>query len=111
LTEPIAVTHETFEAEVLQATKPVLVDFWAAWCMPCRMVAPVVDEIASERSSELKVAKVDVDKSPQIATKFGIMSIPTLILFKGGKPVEQLVGYTPKDKLMERVEPYLRAET
>jgi len=109
MTEPVAVTQETFEAEVLRATMPVLVDFWAAWCAPCRMVAPLVDEIAGERAEQLKVAKVDVDKSPQIATRFGIMSIPTLILFKDGQPVEQMVGYVPKDRLMERVEPYLQA--
>lgn len=109
MTEPVAVTQETFEAEVLRATMPVLVDFWAAWCAPCRMVAPVVDEIAGERAEQLKVAKVDVDESPQIATRFGIMSIPTLILFKDGQPVEQMVGYVPKDRLMERVEPYLQA--
>ena len=109
MTEPVAVTQETFEVEVLRATMPVLVDFWAAWCAPCRMVAPVVDEIAGERADQLKVAKVDVDKSPQIATQFGIMSIPTLILFKDGAPVEQMVGYVPKDRLMERVEPYLQA--
>ena len=109
MTEPVAVTQETFEAEVLRATMPVLVDFWAAWCAPCRMVAPVVDAIAGERAEQLKVAKVDVDKSPQIATRFGIMSIPTLILFKDGQPVEQMVGYVPKDRLMERVEPYLQA--
>jgi thioredoxin 1 len=109
MTEPVAVTQETFEAEVLRATMPVLVDFWAAWCAPCRMVAPLVDEIAGERAEQLKVAKVDVDESPQIATRFGIMSIPTLILFKDGQPVEQMVGYVPKDRLMERVEPYLQA--
>ncbi len=109
MTEPVAVTQETFEAEVLRATKPVLVDFWAVWCAPCRMVAPVVEEIAGERAEQLKVAKVDVDESPQIATRFGIMSIPTLILFKDGEPVEQMVGYVPKDRLMERVEPYLQA--
>ncbi len=109
MTEPVAVTQETFEAEVLRATMPVLVDFWAAWCAPCRMVAPVVDEIAGERAEQLKVAKVDVDESPQIATRFGIMSIPTLILFKDGQPVEQMVGYVPKDRVMERVEPYLQA--
>jgi len=109
MTEPVAVTQETFEAEVLRAIKPVLVDFWAAWCAPCRMVAPLVDEIAGECAEQLKVAKVDVDKSPQIATRFGIMSIPTLILFKDGEPMEQIVGYVPKDRLMERVEPYLQA--
>jgi thioredoxin 1 len=74
------------------------------------MVAPLVDEIANERAEQLKVAKVDIDESPQIATRFGIMSIPTLILFKDGAPVEQMVGYVPKDRLMERVEPYLQAE-
>lgn len=110
MTEPMAITQDTFEVEVLRETKPVLVDFWAAWCAPCRMVAPVVDEIANERAQQLKVAKVDIDESPQIATRFGIMSIPTLILFKDGEPVEQMVGYVPKDRLMERVEPYLQAE-
>jgi thioredoxin 1 len=110
MTEPVAITQDTFDVEVLGETRPVLVDFWAAWCAPCRMVAPLVDEIANERAEQLKVAKVDIDESPQIATRFGIMSIPTLILFKDGAPVEQMVGYVPKDRLMELVEPYLQAE-
>ena len=102
------ITDSTFES-FTEENPLVVVDCWAAWCAPCRMVAPVVDEIANERAEQLKVAKVDVDTSPQIATRFGIMSIPTLILFNDGQPVEQMVGYVPKDRLMERVEPYLQA--
>jgi thioredoxin 1 len=107
LSGPVEVTTLTFEAEVLRAEVPVLVDFWAAWCGPCRMAAPVMEAVARERSGKLKVAKVDVDESPEIATRFGIMSIPTLILFVEGNGAAKVVGYVPKDKLMEWVDPYL----
>jgi len=106
-TEPVEVTDATFEKEVLQASTPVLVDFWAAWCGPCRMIAPVVKEIANEQAGVLKVAKLDVDQNPATATRFGVQSIPTLILFKDGQPVERIVGYMPKERLMERVRPHL----
>jgi thioredoxin 1 len=103
----VAVTDNTFQSEVLSSSTPVLVDFWATWCGPCRMVAPIVEEIASENNGKLKVAKVDVDANPQTAQQFGVMSIPTLIVFKGGQPVERLVGYMPKAKLMQVLSPHL----
>ncbi|HZQ98353.1 MAG TPA: thioredoxin [Chloroflexota bacterium] len=102
-----AVTDSTFKDEVLSAQQPVLVDFWATWCGPCRMVAPIVEEIAGEQEGKLKVAKVDVDQNPQIAQQFGVMSIPTLIVFKNGEAVERLVGYMPKAKLMQAIQPHL----
>jgi thioredoxin 1 len=103
----VAVTDGTFQNEVLSASQPVLVDFWATWCGPCRMVAPIVEEIASEQSGKLKVAKLDVDSNPQVAQQFGVMSIPTLIVFKDGQAVERLVGYMPKAKLMQALTPHL----
>ena len=103
----VAVTDNTFQSEVLSSSTPVLVDFWATWCGPCRMVAPIVEEIASENNGKLKVAKVDVDANPETAQQFGVMSIPTLIVFKGGQPVERLVGYMPKAKLMQALSPHL----
>ena len=107
MAEPITVTDDTFEAEVVNSPTPVLVDFWAAWCMPCRMMAPIVEEIAAEYGSQLKVAKLDVDQNPQMATQHGIMSIPTLMLFKDGEVVERLVGAMPKQRLMEKIMPHL----
>ena len=103
----VAVTDSTFQSEVLSSSQPVLVDFWATWCGPCKMVAPIVEEIASEQNGKLKVAKVDVDVNPQSASQFGVMSIPTLIVFKNGQPVERLVGYMPKAKLMQALSPHL----
>ena len=103
----VAVTDSTFQSEVLSSSQPVLVDFWATWCGPCRMVAPIVEEIANENNGKLKVAKVDVDANPQTAEQFGVMSIPTLIVFKGGQPVERLVGYMPKAKLLQALSPHL----
>ncbi|MDI7276327.1 MAG: thioredoxin [Anaerolineae bacterium] len=105
--EPVDVTDATFDKEVLQSELPTLVDFWAAWCGPCRMIAPVVKEIASEQAGVLKVTKLDVDQNPAVATRFGVQSIPTLIVFKGGQPVERIVGYMPKERLLERVRPHL----
>ena len=103
----VAVTDSTFESEVLTSQQPVLVDFWAAWCGPCKMVAPIVEEIATEQGEKLKVAKVDVDVNPQAAQQYGVMSIPTLIVFKNGQAVERLVGYMPKAKLMQAIQPHL----
>jgi len=96
---PVHVSEATFEDDVLKATEPVLVDFWAEWCAPCRMVAPVVEEIAREQEGKLKVAKIDVDANPSLAPRFGIAGIPTLILFKNGQEVDRIVGYVPKQKL------------
>lgn len=99
----IVLTKENFEAEVLQTDKPVLVDFWATWCGPCRMLAPVVDEVSAQYSEDLVVGKVDVDKCPELAKQFRVMSIPTLILFKDGKVVDQKLGFMPKDALEDMI--------
>lgn len=107
MSKPIEVTDATFEAEVLKADLPVLVDFWAAWCGPCKMIAPIVEELAKDYVGKLKVCKLNVDENNQTAAQFGIMSIPTLMLFKGGKPVERLIGYMPKAKLVEKLSPHL----
>ena len=93
------VTDSTFDAEVLQSKVPVLVDFWATWCGPCRMIAPIVEELAKQYEGKLKFTKVDVDNNTRIATKYDIRSIPSLYIFKGGEVVEQIIGAVPKSKL------------
>ncbi len=95
----LILTKENFEQEVLQSDIPVLVDFWATWCGPCRMIAPAVEEIANEREGSLKVGKVNVDEQSEIAMQFGIQSIPTLLLFKDGKVVDSAIGYRTKEQL------------
>ena len=97
------VTGKDFEAQVLKSDLPVLVDFWAEWCGPCRMVGPIVDEIAEELQGKLKVAKVNVDDAQDLASQYQVMSIPTLLLFKGGEPVEQVIGAVAKDQLLEKI--------
>src|ERR671932_2861297 len=90
------VNTQTFEQEVLQSEKPVIVDFWAGWCAPCHAVAPVLDKIAEERSDELRLVKVNIDEEPALAQKYGIVSIPTIVLFKNGEPAAAAVGAQPK---------------
>lgn len=101
--DTVAVLDSTFKSEVLDSSVPVLVDFWATWCAPCRAIAPSLEELAAQYKGQVKVAKVDVDENQQIAQEFGIRSIPTLLLFKGGKVVDQLVGAVPKGKLEESI--------
>ncbi|MFC2141794.1 thioredoxin [Acidobacteriota bacterium] len=101
------VTDENFEDEVIGSELPVLVDFWAVWCGPCRMVAPFVEQIAEEYKDRLKVAKLNVDENQRVPAKYGIMSIPTLLLFKGGELQETIVGALPKDKIVAAVSKHL----
>lgn len=99
----VRITSENFDAEVLKADRPVLVDFSAAWCGPCQMLAPLVAEVAAEKADVLKVGKVDVDEAPELAARYGITSIPALLLFKSGQVVKQSVGYVGKDELISFV--------
>jgi len=101
------VTEQNFQDDVLSSDQPVLVDFWAEWCGPCKMIAPIVDELSEEYVGQLLVGKLDADEFPQILQQYGVMGIPTLILFKGGEPVERLVGFKPKEQLLEKIEPHL----
>ena len=101
---PTDTTDSTFQADVLDNDTPVLVDFWAPWCGPCRMVAPIVEELAEEYDGKVKFVKLNTDDNPQIAGKYGIRSIPTLLVFKGGEPVSQIVGFRPKSDLAKRLD-------
>ena len=102
----VTITKENFAQEVLQSEKPVLLDFWASWCGPCRMLSPIVDEVAEERT-DVKVGKVNVDEQPDLAAEFGVMSIPTLIVFKNGEEVDRSVGALPKARLQALLEKHL----
>src|SRR5689334_13947874 len=101
------VTQDNFQNEVLGSSEPVLVDFWAEWCGPCKMIAPLVEQIADEYQGTVRVGKLDADAHPDILMSYGIMGIPTLILFKDGKAVERITGYQPKDKLTAKLAPHL----
>ncbi len=101
--KPIELTSDTFETDVLKSETPVLVDFWAEWCGPCKMIAPIVEEIADEYAGRLTVAKLDADQYGDILMKYQIMGIPTLILFKGGMPVERIVGYQDKNRIVKKL--------
>ena len=104
MSQALAVTEQTFEEQVEKSAIPVLVDFWADWCMPCKIVAPIVDELAEEYDGRVAFTKIDVDSEPNIAMKFGIRSKPTLLVFKDGSPVDQVVGAVPKAVLKKRLE-------
>ena len=99
----IHVTDSDFEQEILKSEKPALVDFWAPWCGPCQRIAPIIEELAAEYKDKVKVAKINVDESRKVATDMGVMSIPTLMLFKGGKVIDKVIGLVPKDRLKEIV--------
>ena len=104
MSEPIALTDDNFSDEVLSAELPVLVDFWATWCGPCRMIAPIVEELSAEYEGKAKVCKLDVDTAQKTAAEFGIRSIPTLLIFKEGKVADQLIGAVPKQQIAEKLD-------
>ena len=103
----VETSEDSFDTDVIETETPVLVDFWAPWCGPCKMVAPVVQELAEDYDGRLKVAKVNVDDNPQLAMKYGIRGIPTLLIFKGGEVAEQVVGFVPKQALAEKLDSVL----
>ena len=100
----LEVTDDSFASEVLNSELPVLVDFWAEWCGPCKMVSPIVEELSNEYNGKVKVAKLDVDSNPQTASSYGIRGIPALLIFKDGKPVDQIVGAVPKSVIKSRID-------
>lgn len=101
------VNKDVFQSEVLNSSTPVLVDFWAEWCGPCKMIAPIVDEIAEEYEGKLRVAKLDADANQEVIMQYGVMGIPTLILFKGGEAVERITGFKPKNKIVDKIVPHI----
>jgi len=105
--EPIAIDDTNFDQIVLQAEIPVLVDFWAPWCRPCLMVAPILDELAEEYNGKVSIARIDIDQNPKTAAKYNIMSIPTMLIFKKGEPVSQIVGFRPKPELKRSLDAIL----
>ena len=104
---PLEITDETYQQEVIDADKPVLVDFWAPWCGPCRIVGPILAEIANEQEERVKVVKINVDENQQYAGQLKVFNIPTMILYKGGEPVDTIVGALPKQQILDRIEPHL----
>lgn len=107
LLDPVQVSDETFDADVLKSTVPVLVDFWAPWCGPCKMIAPMVDEIARDYAGKAKAVKINTDASPDIASQYGVRSIPTVMIFKAGSRVETIIGAVPKSTLTAALDKFL----
>lgn len=105
---PTHVTDDNFQTEVLESQHPVLIDFWAEWCGPCRMIGPVIEELAGEMSGKVKVGKVDVDSNPRVAMEYGIRSIPALLIFHEGKVVDSIVGLVPKNFIVERLQQHIK---
>jgi thioredoxin 1 len=103
------VTDQDFEERVIGSERPVLVDFWAEWCVPCHMVSPVVEEIGRDKGEDLQVAKLNIDENPEVTRRFGVMSIPTLMLFKDGKEIARVVGARGKDALLKEIDPHVAA--
>lgn len=101
--KPITITDDNFEQEVTKSDKPVLIDFWAAWCGPCRMIAPIVEELAQEYDGKIKIGKLDVDENQQTAIKFGVRSIPTILIFKNGTLKDTIIGAVPKTQIVQRL--------
>tara|TARA_Y100000588_G_scaffold6567_2_gene7858 strand:- start:2688 stop:3017 length:330 start_codon:yes stop_codon:yes gene_type:complete len=104
MSQPIAVTDDSFQSEVLESDVPVLIDFWAAWCGPCRMIAPIVEELSAEYEGRAKICKLDVDSAQKTAAEFGVRSIPTLLIIKEGKVADQLIGAVPKQQIAEKLD-------
>lgn len=104
---PLHVTDASFEQDVMKSDKPVLVDFTASWCGPCRMIAPIIEELAGEYAGKAVITKVDVDENPEISMNYGIRSVPTLMIFKGGQVVDQIIGAVSKDKIVAKLTPHL----
>ena len=104
MSKPVEIEEVKFDEAVLKSTVPVLVDFWAPWCGPCRMVAPVVDELSDDYDSKVSFVKINVDDNPKIASQYGVMSIPTLMVFKEGQPVDTIIGFRPKDELKKSLD-------
>src|SRR5690554_5650463 len=107
MAKPLELTDSNFDDEVLNSDNPVLVDFWAEWCGPCRMIGPVVEELANDYDGKVKVGKVDVDSNPEVSVKYGIRSIPALLIFKNGEVVDQIIGAVPKSHLTKQLEAQL----
>lgn len=107
MAKPLELTDSNFDSEVLNSENPVLVDFWAEWCGPCRMIGPVVEELANEYEGKVKIGKVDVDSNPEVSVKYGIRSIPALLIFKNGEVVDQIIGTVPKSHLAKQLDAQL----